>query len=66
MQRLEVSGAVRHIYESLGFKGLITLKMRSGEEKWRTSVLITRIFGSFKCHSESQTTQRQTEGKLTS
>ena len=24
MQRLEVSGAVRHIYASLGFKGLIT------------------------------------------
>ena len=23
MQRLEVSGAVRHIYASLGFKGLI-------------------------------------------
>jgi len=23
MQRLEVSGAVRHIYRSLGFKGLI-------------------------------------------
>jgi len=27
MQRLEVSGAVRHIYASLGFKGLRTLCM---------------------------------------
>ena len=25
MQRLEVSGVVRHIYASLGFKGLIPL-----------------------------------------
>ena len=27
MQRLEVSGAVRHIYASLGFKGLIHKEM---------------------------------------
>ena len=25
MQRLEVSGSVRHIYASLGFKGLLVL-----------------------------------------
>ena len=28
MQRLEVSGAVRHIYASLGFKGLIIQTVR--------------------------------------
>jgi hypothetical protein len=27
MQHLEVSGAVRHIYMSLGVKGLITIKL---------------------------------------
>jgi len=29
MQRLEVSGAVRLIYRSLGVKGLIMLKMKN-------------------------------------
>lgn len=37
--------------------------MRSGEDNWHTYVLNTRIFGLFKCHSEGQTSQRQTEGE---
>jgi hypothetical protein len=33
MQRLEISGAVRHVYMSLGVKGLIRSKNIRGEHK---------------------------------
>ena len=34
MQRLEVSGAVRHIYESLGFKGLMCIGVVYSGRSW--------------------------------
>ena len=40
MQRLEVSGAVRHIYESLGFKGLMDL-----------CELVQKVFKKCRCVS---------------
>ena len=44
MQRLEVSGAVRHIYGSLGFKRLIALFL---DPLWYSSLLL-------KCMSVSK------------
>ena len=43
MKSLEVSGAVRHIYASLGFKGLIKTVNLSGEINW-----VRRYFKKFK------------------
>ena len=51
MQRLEVSGAVRHIYASLGFKGLM-------EHNMNNCISITCKFTNYnKVQSEEQTTK---------
>jgi hypothetical protein len=62
MQRLEVSGAVRHIYMSLGVKGLIYMCLfaqASGREtrvhagRWHAGRSLTLFSGTQTLHSVS-------------